>query len=74
MWQMQINMGTESEPKWVSVSQKDKPPYEYETEDDARRMLRICYPDQVREDRLMGREVLTRVIEVNDGSRGGTAG
>lgn len=63
-WHMQINMGTREEPDWRSISMKDKPPYEYETEKDAEHMLRVCYPDLYREDRLAGKREMTRVIEV----------
>lgn len=43
---------------WVSVQGSDLPkPYEYETREEAERMLRICYGGDVSNDRL-------RVIEV----------
>ena len=63
-WVMQINMGTRGEPDWHSISMKDKPPYQYETEKEAEHMLNICYPDLCREDRLSGKREMTRVIEV----------
>lgn len=63
-WQMQINTGTEEKPDWKSISMSGHPPYEYPSKDEAEKMLRICYPDQVREDRLAGKRILTRVIEV----------
>jgi len=65
-WQMQINMGTREEPDWRSISMKDKPPYQYDTEKEAERMLNICYPDLCREDRLAGKREMTRVINVED--------
>lgn len=33
---------------WISVRPTGGKPYEYATEDEAWRMLRICYPEQVR--------------------------
>lgn len=38
---------------WVPVkASHEKVPYHYETKDEAGHMLRICYPDQLREFRL----------------------
>lgn len=39
---------------WSFVRPAGGEPYEYDTEDEAQKMLRICYPDQLREDRLAG--------------------
>ncbi len=49
--------------KWTPISMQNKPPYEYDTAKEALNMLRICYPDQVRNDRLSGLdgEKFTRV-------------
>jgi len=64
-WQMQINLGNEDPPNWVSVSPSgSKTPYEYDTKQEAAHMLDTCYPDQCREDRLGGVPKQTRVIEV----------
>ena len=41
----------------------DRPPYEYGTREEAESMLRICYPDQLRDQRLGGEETV-RVVEV----------
>jgi hypothetical protein len=60
-WIMEIKVGG----SWVPISMKDKPPYAYKTREEADHMLRICYPDQVRNQRLSGEE-LTRVREVPD--------
>lgn len=48
---------------WVPISMHKHPPYEYDTAKEALSMLRICYPDQVRNDRLAGLdgEKITRV-------------
>lgn len=35
-------------------SDKDAPPYEYETRKEAVYMLKVCYPDQCRISRLSG--------------------
>jgi hypothetical protein len=61
-WIMQIKI----EDEWRSISQLGKPPYRYETEAEAERMLRICYPDLCRDDRLAGVRERTRVVEVSE--------
>lgn len=64
-WQMQINLGNEDPPNWKSIKATNaKNPYEYDTEREAARMLKICYPDQCRDDRLGVHPKQTRVIEV----------
>ena len=66
MWHMQVNLGTEEKPNWKSVSKEGSPPYEFDSEESAERMLEICYPDQVMEDRLDDKEVRVRVIKVEE--------
>lgn len=61
-WQMQIKVYVNGERKFQSVHLDGKP-YEYPTEDKAWEMLNICYPDQIREQRLFGEE-LVRVVEL----------
>lgn len=46
---------------WSVVKPMGGEAYTYETADEASRMLRICYPDQVREDRLEGEKKRARV-------------
>ncbi len=46
---------------WVSVCPTDGKPYQYDTEEKAREMLEICYPDQCREARL-GADPMVRVV------------
>lgn len=48
---------------WLAVHPSSGKRYEYATEGEARDMLRICYPDQLREERLGGEQV-ARVREV----------
>ena len=48
---------------WVSVCPTDGKPYQYDTEQKAREMLEICYPDQIRQARLGG-EGTVRVVAV----------
>ena len=62
MFEMQIKI----DDKWVSINATNaKEPYQYETRQDAERMLDICYPDQRREDRLDGAHNQCRVVEKN---------
>lgn len=64
-WQMQVKIEREGQLVWVSVAQTGKPPYEYPTENEAWRMLNICYPDQCGERRLFGsQDARVRVVEV----------
>jgi hypothetical protein len=52
--------------EWCSVRPSGgKPPYRYPTRGQARNMMRICYPDQVREVRLGG-EPSVRIVEVSE--------
>lgn len=61
-FQIQIKLGD----NWHSVRKDAKSqPYEYETETEAWNMMNICYPDQVRAQRL-GRDKTVRVIHVED--------
>jgi len=50
-WIMELKTGTD---KWAAIGPSGGKRYEYATEDEARRMLGICYPDQLREERLGG--------------------
>lgn len=34
---------------WRKIHQTGKPPYRFETEEEARRMLNMCYPDMMSE-------------------------
>lgn len=40
--------------RWAAICPTGGEPYEYDTEDAARRMLQICYPDICRDERLGG--------------------
>ena len=60
---MQIKIFVDGERKFQSIHMEGKPPYEYATEAEAWNMLNICYPDQIREQRLFVEEN-ARVIEV----------
>lgn len=60
-WRMQVKSKAHG---WQDVSPTATGrPYEYDTRDEAEYVLRISYPDQVREQRLGGEEVV-RVVEV----------
>lgn len=50
-WVMELKMPGRD---WVAISMENKPPYEYDSKVEAGSMLRTCYPDQVRNDRLSG--------------------
>lgn len=63
-WQMQIKVHVGEERQFQSVHPVGGKPYEYATEEEAWNMLNICYPDQIREQRLFGEEN-ARVIEVD---------
>ena len=61
-YQIQIKM----DGNWYSVRRdKKSKPYEYETETEAWNMMNICYPDQVRSQKL-GKDKTVRVIHVGD--------
>lgn len=60
-WQMQIMTFVEGKRQFQSVRHTGGKVYEYPTADQAWHMLDICYPDQIREQRLFGEE-LVRVI------------
>jgi hypothetical protein len=60
-YEMQVRVGDE----WRSVRATDgKEPYRYPDRKSAERMLRICYPDQLCEQRLGG-PLTVRVVEVS---------
>jgi len=48
---------------WTDICPSGGEPYEYDTREGAETMLRICYPDQLREERL-GAPQTVRVREV----------
>lgn len=51
--------------KFHDIGPAGEPRYEYDTREEAERMLRICYPDQLRLDRLDGTPgARVRVVEV----------
>lgn len=33
--------------EWMSVHPTNAPPYEFETEEEAEKMMRMCYPDEI---------------------------
>lgn len=33
--------------EWMSVHPTNAPPYEFESEEEAQKMMRMCYPDEV---------------------------
>ena len=71
-WIMEIDIdgihGCSTE-RWVPLSMEKKAPYEYDRAIEAMSMLCICYPDQVRSDRLSGLEgrKCTRIRETTTG-------
>jgi hypothetical protein len=61
-WEMQVKVGDE----WRSVRPTgSEDPYRYPDKESAAKMLRICYPDQLREARLGGDPVV-RLKEVEE--------
>lgn len=63
-FEMQINMAPVGKvPDWVSIRQEGQEPYRYDSKLEAHRMLRICYPDLCRDQRL-GTPGRVRVEEV----------
>jgi len=53
-WVMEVKIG-DKEKRWIPVAPASGgKPYEYATRQQAEHMLHICYPDQLREDRLGG--------------------
>lgn len=59
-WEMQVKVDEE----WRSVRPTNKDePYRYPDKESAAKMLRICYPDQLREARL-GAEPTVQIKEV----------
>lgn len=55
---MKYVMQIKLEGVWTAVRGSGLPhPYEYDTQEEAERMLRICYPDLVREERLGGEQL-----------------
>lgn len=61
-WEMQVKV----EDEWRSVrATGEDEPYRYPDKKSAARMLRICYPDQLREARL-GAEPTVRLREVEE--------
>lgn len=58
MYYMQVKVAGE----WVLIAPTNGQPYKYGTKAEAERMLGICYPDQIREHRLGGQQVV-RVVE-----------
>jgi hypothetical protein len=63
VWVMQVLVAENGDRVWKSVhpSGKNAKPYQYATEYEAKRMLRICYPDQC----LLGGDGTVRVLEIN---------
>lgn len=63
-WLMEVSRGE----KWLTVNGgATATPYAYETAEEAARMLRMCYPDQVRADRLDKVSTRTRVRNAETG-------
>jgi hypothetical protein len=60
-WGMQVLIGE----NWHWVSPNMKPPYQYETEEEAFKMLSICYPDRIIEQKLGSKETV-RIKENKD--------
>jgi len=60
-WGMQVLI--DDEWKWVHLTGGKR--YEYSTENEARHMLNICYPDQIRENKL-GLKRTIRIKEIED--------
>jgi len=60
MYEMQVKIKVGNNPcnqkQWVSIRPTGGSPYQYQTEADAQRMLNICYPDVLNEEK--------RVIQV----------
>ena len=61
LWGMQILIGE----NWHWVSKNIKPPYQYETEEEAIKMLSIYYPEQFQKQKLGG-SVTVRVQGISD--------
>jgi len=59
VWIMELKING----KWRPIRPTNGNVYTFETKEEARRMLNICYPDQCREQRLGG-EITVRVSEV----------
>ena len=58
MYYMQVNVAG----NWVLIAPTNGQPYKFGAKAEAERMLRICYPDQIRAHRLGGPQVV-RVVE-----------
>jgi hypothetical protein len=58
MYRIQVRIGTQ----WQDLRPAGGQPYRYPTKQEAEHMRRLCYPDQVREERLGG-DPVTRVVE-----------
>ena len=43
---------------WIWIAPVNGQPYKYDTEDEAKSMMHICYPDQVREAKFGGEKVV----------------
>jgi len=64
-YEMRILIGPEGKEEWKATHPSRGEPYRYDTKDEARRMLAICYPDQLREERLSGTP-FSKIVEVRD--------
>lgn len=64
-YQMQVlaKVTLNGEEEWRSIRPSGGKPYVYETREEAERMLRICYPNEVTEIRL-GAKPMVRVLYV----------
>lgn len=63
MFQMQVKIADQ----WRSVRPSGGEPYEYATVEEAAAMIRMCYPDQLREDRLEAAAERVRIFDVATG-------
>lgn len=46
MWLVQVNIGTEKDPKWKSIRPSGGTPYTFTTKEEAQSMLKKFYPDK----------------------------
>lgn len=64
-WRMQVA----TPGGWMDIRPVEGKPYEYSTAAEAGYMLRVCYPDQCREDRLNKTATRARVVNVLTGEK-----
>lgn len=64
---MTFQMQVKVRDQWTSVRPTGGEPYEYATAEEAAAMVKTCYPDQFRADRLDHTAKRVRVLDVSTG-------